>query len=140
MNSIFSTKELIIIRNQNKICIIGELLFDFVLNSKSNKDLNKILSNSGDRRVLDRSRSRRHLTGQTSTTSVILTEEMNLDSMTADNIGASPVLDKSDNGPRRKVYGSMEEASGRGGARKTQTRPGPGGDSAEALLAELQSL
>lgn len=89
----------------------------------------------GDRRVLDRSRSRRHLTGQNSSTSVVMTQEINLDNLTADDLGASPTLETLNSGPRRKKYTSMEAA-----AEADKKRMGPGASSSEALLAELQSL
>lgn len=95
------------------------------------------MSSAGDRRALDRSRSRRQMSGFNSASSIKLTDEISIDNLTADDFGASPTLQGNSGGkaPRRKKYTSMEEATN-----AEKSHHGPGSPVGDALLAELKAL
>lgn len=75
------------------------------------------------------------MSGFNSASSIKLTDEINIDNLTADDFGASPTFqgNSGGKGPRRKKFTSMEEATN-----ADQLRHGPGSPAADALLAELK--
>ena len=97
----------------------------------------RLFSSAGDRRALDRSRSRRQLAGFNSASSIKMTGEISLDNLTAEDFGSSPTLPpNSGSGPRRKKFTSMEEATSADQRNRNQSNSAL----SDALLAELKGL